>query len=180
MLFDLNGLTSIKEIVVKLSFDELKAEGGHFEGDFAFSEEDMQVNVTHYSADFFPTDAGLYLDVNFSFTYSAPCARCLERTEEQDQQTSGIQLIRQLPEGMTEEAELSDDDMGVCYVETDEIDLDAIIRQEVDFYLPVRMLCSDNCHGLCPVCGKNLNKGECECKTDADPRWSALDKLKNN
>lgn len=165
---------------MKLSFDELKAEGGHFEGSFAFSEEDIQVNVTHYSADFMPTEAGLYLNIVFSFAYSAPCARCLEKTEEHDRQSSGIQLIRQQPEGMTEEAELTDDDMGVCYVDHDEIDLDDIIRQEVIFYLPVRMLCSDNCRGICPVCGANLNKGICDCKTDTDPRWSGLNKLKNN
>ena len=165
---------------MKLSFEELLAEGGHFEGDFAFTEEDMKVNVEHFSADFIPTDSGLFLDVEFSYSFEAPCARCLEPTKGFGKQTAGIQLMRQSLEDVKDEAELTDDDMGVCWIEDDEIDLHAIVRQEVAFNLPVRMLCGDDCKGLCPQCGENLNLGKCKCKEITDPRWSGLDKLKNN
>ncbi|MGE4317271.1 MAG: DUF177 domain-containing protein [Deferribacterales bacterium] len=165
---------------MKLSFKELLEEGGHFEGACAFKEDDTAVEVDNYTADFFPTEAGLYMDLSFSYSYSAPCARCLEPVKSWGENKAGIQLIAALPDGMTEEVELTDDDMGVCYIENDEIDLEEMVRQEVVFYLPVRVICSDDCKGLCPACGADLNQGPCKCAIEADPRWSALNKLKNN
>ena len=166
---------------MKLSFHELLEDGGHFEGTCSFKEDDMTVEVDNYTADFFPTDAGLYLDLSFSYSYTAPCARCLEQVKSWGQNKSGIQFIGQSSDDeVTEETELNDDDMGVCYVENDEIDMEEIVRQEVVFNLPVRMVCSEDCKGLCPECGANLNEGPCKCTVSADPRWSALNKLKNN
>ena len=164
---------------MKLSFEELLSEGGHFEGDFAFKEDDMDVEVENYSADFLPTDAGLYMDVSFKYSYSTACARCLEPTKGFGRGKAGIQLMQESTEAV-EEKELSDDDMGIIYIEEDEIDLYELIRQEVVFNLPVRVVCSDDCKGLCHACGMNLNLGGCKCETDADPRWTALNKLKNN
>lgn len=43
------------------------------------------------------------------------------------------------------------------------IDLDEDIRQEIILDYPIKLLCSQNCKGLCPKCGKNLNKGGCSC-----------------
>lgn len=165
---------------MKLSYEELLSEGGHFEGDFAFEEDDMEVLVEGFSADFLPTDAGLYLDVSFRYSYLCACARCLEKTKGFGRGKTGIQLVKETTELVAEEKELSDDDMGICYIEEDEIDLHEIIRQEVVFNLPVRVVCSDDCKGLCPHCGANLNQGGCKCETEADPRWTALNKLKNN
>lgn len=165
---------------MKLSFEELLSDGGHFEGQFAFKEDEMVVEVESFSADFLPTDAGLYLDVSFSYAYTAACAKCLEATKGWDKGKVGIQLMKESTELLAEEKELSDDDMGICYIEGDEIDLDEIIRQEVVFNLPVRVVCSDDCKGLCQYCGANLNQGRCKCETNADPRWTALNKLKNN
>lgn len=166
--------------IVKLSFEELLAEGGHFEGDFVFAEDDMKVAVENFTADFIPTDSGLYLDVSFSYSYEVPCARCLEPAKGFGRQKAGIQLIRQSLDNVKEEMELTDDDMGVCWVEEDGIDLHEIVRQEVSFHLPVRVVCGDDCKGLCPLCGENLNTGSCRCKSETDPRWIGLDKLKNN
>ena len=44
--------------------------------------------------------------------------------------------------------------------------------------LPTKVLCKEDCKGLCPKCGKDLNLGSCDCKTkDIDPRWQALSDL---
>lgn len=43
------------------------------------------------------------------------------------------------------------------------IDLDEIVSNEIFASLPMRFLCSEDCKGLCPVCGKNLNEGQCDC-----------------
>ena len=57
----------------------------------------------------------------------------------------------------------------------DEIDLTEIIRDNLLAGQPLKNLCKPDCRGLCPVCGKNLNNGRCECDKDfVDPRLAPL------
>lgn len=58
------------------------------------------------------------------------------------------------------------------------LDLTEAIRQYVLLTTPMKPLCSEDCAGLCPTCGCNLNQGPCNCPPKpADPRWSELGKL---
>ena len=58
------------------------------------------------------------------------------------------------------------------------LDLTDAMCQYALLAIPMKPLCSDNCAGLCPNCGKNLNDGPCDCTSqDTDPRWSELSKL---
>jgi len=60
-----------------------------------------------------------------------------------------------------------------------EIDLDPILREQVVLALPGYPLCREECKGLCPVCGANLNERECGCERKVvDPRWAKLKDLK--
>src|SRR5215831_15078438 len=55
------------------------------------------------------------------------------------------------------------------------IDVDALVREQIQLAMPVHQLCSEQCKGLCPMCGADLNKGNCQCKSEThDPRWDAL------
>lgn len=59
--------------------------------------------------------------------------------------------------------------------EQPEIDLNGEIRETVLIDLPVRAICRENCRGICPTCGKNLNTSSCDCSsTPTDPRWDVL------
>lgn len=61
------------------------------------------------------------------------------------------------------------------------IDLTEAIRQYIVTAMPMKPLCKESCAGLCSTCGKDLNKGRCNCHQDElDPRWAELLKLKNN
>ena len=61
----------------------------------------------------------------------------------------------------------------------DFVDLTANIREDIILELPQRALCQSDCKGLCPVCGKDLNEGACQCSPVAgDLRWHALDQIK--
>jgi len=61
----------------------------------------------------------------------------------------------------------------------DFVDLTANMREDIILELPQRALCAEDCKGLCPHCGKDLNKGSCRCKpSEGDLRWHALDNLK--
>ena len=58
------------------------------------------------------------------------------------------------------------------------IDLTEAIRQYTVLATPIKPLCKEDCAGLCPSCGHNLNQGQCDCPAqEIDPRWSELTKL---
>ena len=62
----------------------------------------------------------------------------------------------------------------------DELDLEPLARDAVLLDLPLAPLCSEECLGLCPQCGTNWNDGPCDCPGVVDPRWSALDALRES
>jgi len=58
------------------------------------------------------------------------------------------------------------------------LDLGEAVRQYALLSVPMKPLCRPDCAGLCPACGKDLNKGRCNCPPETDPRWAALQALK--
>lgn len=62
----------------------------------------------------------------------------------------------------------------------DEIDLEPLARDAVLLELPLAPLCREDCLGLCATCGADLNEGECGCRPPRDPRWAALDQLRDS
>lgn len=72
----------------------------------------------------------------------------------------------------------ADEDEDITPLEGSSIDLDSILYTGLILSLPSKSLCSEECKGLCPVCGKNLNNETCTCSIDnTDPRFDILDKL---
>lgn len=60
-----------------------------------------------------------------------------------------------------------------------ELDLEPLARDAVLLELPLAPLCAPDCRGLCPLCGINRNDEVCTCEQPVDPRWSALDALRD-
>lgn len=58
------------------------------------------------------------------------------------------------------------------------VDLNGIIKEALMLAIPMKPLCSEECRGLCPSCGANLNEEKCDCKVDeTDERWEGLKDL---
>ena len=78
-------------------------------------------------------------------------------------------------------AELEDED-DYLIIKRGMLDIDEALREAIYLEFPYRLLCSEDCPGLCPHCGKKLRKGEvCGChKRETDPRWDKLKKLLEN
>ncbi len=73
------------------------------------------------------------------------------------------------------EIELTPEDMTCSFYRQDQIDVDALILEQIQLALPIRRLCREDCRGLCGRCGADLNRDACRCGPDAfDPRWSGL------
>jgi uncharacterized protein len=61
----------------------------------------------------------------------------------------------------------------------EEIDTEALVRDAVALALPLAPLCREECRGLCPSCGRDLNEGPCDCSfEETDPRWAPLEALR--
>lgn len=107
-------------------------------------------------------------------TYETGCARCLEPVHG----TLAFHVEKPVAEekGLTALSDKENDDY--VQVKDGHIDLDAPVRDEMLMGFPVRFFCSEDCKGLCPGCGVNLNKENCRCeKKKADPRFAKLSAL---
>lgn len=125
------------------------------------------------------------LSADITLCYSAPCDRCLEETVFETE----FALDRVISSSASPEARerlISEDDEewdgvtdDLLYVTDGSIDLAADIAEAISLELPMRHLCSDDCRGLCPVCGKKLTDEHpgCEKPKEIDPRLKVLQKL---
>jgi DUF177 domain-containing protein len=107
------------------------------------------------------------------------CSRCLEPFLRAVDSTFDLRYqphARNTGEG---EREVEEDDLTTAFYENDAIDLGQLMREQVYLSLPMKPLCRDDCRGLCPVCGANLNLSVCRCAREwDDPRFAALKALK--
>jgi DUF177 domain-containing protein len=77
-----------------------------------------------------------------------------------------------------EEVEIDEGEAEIGFYENGGIELEDILREQVLLALPMQRVCSDVCKGICPVCGKNRNETECDCRIEStDDRWGALRNL---
>lgn len=67
------------------------------------------------------------------------------------------------------------------FIEGNNLDLDRLIYEELIPTIPMKVLCSEECKGICPVCGANRNKQDCDCDQSVpDPRMAAIQDIFNN
>jgi len=102
-------------------------------------------------------------------TLSIPCGRCLEEVPTQ----ICFEIDKKLD---IEDSVLVDDEMEENdYLIGFELDVDKLVYAEILVNWPMKVLCKEDCEGICKVCGANLNKGDCGCqRTELDPRMAAI------
>lgn len=120
---------------------------------------------------------------NFDGRVEVDCNRCLEAFEIDLADSFRLLIVPQLPEGKDRPVfePLGDDDpqaVDLLCLEGASLDLASVLKEQIDLALPYRVLCKDDCQGLCPSCGTNLNVDTCRCEKPVDERWSGLADLK--
>jgi uncharacterized protein len=109
------------------------------------------------------------------------CARCLVEYQLDINSPFTIFFMRTLEIAQDEEVELADNDLISSTYEGNEIDFTSEITEQIILEIPIKPLCRDDCRGLCPNCGAELNVADCSCgREDANFRFSALKDLKIN
>ena len=169
MAFDVKPLLrgEVARIPLDCSFSVEPIEGVSFEEDARATGE--------------ITDNGGYmrLRLHLSVSYATACARCLDEVrgvfEEEFERTvvtRGSLTDEQLDENFDEYAVLDAEGM---------LDVDREIAETMMLLFPKKILCREDCEGLCPVCGKPRRLENCGCVTkEIDPRLAILQKLLDN
>lgn len=110
---------------------------------------------------------------------SAPCDRCLNEVTIPVESTFDLFYAPAVASaGQGGERELFERDLDFAVYENDQINLDELVLEQLELGLPSRVLCREECRGLCPQCGADLNVEQCQCKPEIDPRWRALADIK--
>lgn len=125
-------------------------------------------------------DQKLALQLSGQMKLGIPCDRCLEET------CVSVEFAVQTDLDMKEsghEEELSETELEAeqerlenqTFVEGYQLDTDQLLFQELMLRIPEKILCREDCRGICYQCGKNLNYGPCDCKEEPkDPRMAAI------
>lgn len=118
-------------------------------------------------------DAGyMRLHLTASLPYRGQCARCLAPVEG----VFTLDFERTVAaEGTISEEQLEENIDSYVMIRDGKLDVDEPLREELLISFPMRLLCDENCEGLCPKCGKPKREGDCGCSTkEIDPRLAVL------
>lgn len=153
----LDGL--IERLPLDLTLDFKTVE---FNGDsFIFDDNTVIKGMITYS------NPQLILNATATGSFSVNCARCMKECK--------TQFKFDISEVLSNSDNVSED---IIYFSGKEIDISEIAQNAFLSIAPIRVLCNENCLGLCPQCGTDLNIATCNCEDDdIDPRMSVLNNL---
>jgi uncharacterized metal-binding protein YceD (DUF177 family) len=134
---------------------------------------DVDVHSIQGTLNLLRTTEGIWVRGSLAVDMDLQCVRCLapvsERIEiELDERFQTLPIAK------------SDKDQVYSIGIDHHIDLEPALRELIVVNTPMRVLCDQECKGICPTCGQNLNEGSCDCTPDdIDPRMAALKALLN-
>ncbi len=177
-------LIRVRELEVrKLEFDENYQPGAiEFSPEFRqagnlHSEGHAELVVEHRGHHQDVEDIRLVGTVQAHLEFS--CARCLEPVSHAVDKSFDL-IYRPLGvDRRADEVAMSEAETEIGYYQGEGLLLEDALREQVLLATPVRALCREDCKGLCPLCGRNLNIEQCQCEPQiTDPRWDALNEIK--
>jgi len=113
-------------------------------------------------------------------TLEVACARCLDAVVLPVKRSFEL-LYRPLgTDAGHEELSVTDAEAEIGYYQGEGLLLEDVLREQVLLAVPLKTVCREECKGLCPLCGRNLNDGACSCEqNEEDPRWAALKEIRS-
>ena len=152
-------------------FEECFPDSG--EPDFSLRKVDVQCQITRASST-------IFIKGNLSVLLGICCSRCLEDVNLPVDGDFSYTLVPAKTD-TKDELELQAEELEISYYQGDFIDLTPIICEQIILQIPIKPLCSEECKGLCPHCGINMNVASCSCHLEfVDPRLAVLKNIKIN
>ena len=113
-------------------------------------------------------------------TLEQVCSRCLEPFRQEIDAPFDVRYLPQSENAGADEQSVEEDDLSDAFYRDEQIDLRQLMEEQFYLALPMKPLCRDDCRGLCPNCGTNLNETTCKCEVRwEDPRLAGLKALMN-
>lgn len=144
-------------------------------GDFGLDErftENVKVQATLEKS-----TKQLYLTVELSTGGMFTCDRCLDEHHREVRAKYGMVYMFGSEVGVKSENQ----EVAFIHPDTSFIEIGEDVRQYAILAIPPKILCKEDCEGLCPRCGINRNRATCQCvQDDVDPRWQGLRKFLEN
>lgn len=174
---------------MKLRVDDITAEAK----ELSFSEPEGEINrllglgpIREYHLEgpvnvelsYYRAGTELFFRGELKAATVATCARCAEEFSAPSGRSFRYVLA---PRSMAGDGkgDLRAEDLEFSFYDGEEVNLSPLIREQMLLALPTRPLCREDCRGLCPHCGANLNERDCGCETKSpDPRLFVLRSLK--
>lgn len=108
------------------------------------------------------------------------CHRCLKPFQWPMDETVDVFLLEEEKAPQEEELELEGEELDFEFFDGQIIEIDQLVAEQIFLALPFKVLCSEDCRGICPRCGVNLNDEECRCATEKEPSaFSRLEAIKS-
>lgn len=102
----------------------------------------------------------LYLELNAKYVLNGECDRCCAPVSDTREAKLSYILVKEMQD------EASD---GLLQVEGDFLETDSLVAESILLDVPSKVLCNEDCKGLCSMCGQNLNLKKCDCKKQQSP-----------
>ena len=146
-------------------------------------DPDPQAGEGHAELDLYADGTHAFASGTFQGYLTVACSRCVEPVKLPIDEKL---LVTFMPAGdmpdedaaAEEGAEVLSEDLDVFPFDGEKIDLEPLFREQFVLAVPFAPLCKEDCKGLCPQCGIDLNTGTCSCEKPMDPRLAALKGLK--
>ena len=150
-----------------------------YDVDGSFESPEKKIGWAQGRVKVIRTHQGFVVRADLMTRMDLTCGRCLEQFElrialkMEEESFPTIDSVTGKTTVLPEEAE------GVIHLDDQHVlDMQDVIRQYVLTEVPIKPLCCEECQGLCPECGTNLNGEKCKCEASpGDPRWGSLAKL---
>lgn len=151
---------------VTLEMDEISVPFGTYQ---IITKEPVHVEVIHHK------EKEIQINGRTAVVISIPCDRCLEPVQE----TLSLEFQKNINLDLSEEDSEELDEAN--YIDGYYLDVDQLLYNEILIGWPMKVLCCEDCKGICNICGHNLNEGACNCEdTSLDPRMSVVRDLFKN
>jgi len=157
---------------------KLPPEGLRLKGttDLLALEGDVSLRELVWNVFALASDGDVFLEVKGQAVWQGSCSRCLaplDRPLMVESQFLGSKDADLVGRGSHT---LGSQDLDVVFLPEDHLDEAELVREQFELQAPMHPLCEESCKGLCPHCGKNWNKGPCQCRPEAEQVPSALNR----
>ena len=167
-----------------ISLDSILDEAVPFAFELAFTparlnrEPLLEISPVRLDGEVSRIEKGFAFDARMDYSGRLECSRCLNPYPFQNSEDFSL-VLRKRPALGSDEIALGSEELDEYFYDDPVVSVEPIAEERIQMAVPMKPLCREDCRGICPQCGQDLNVTACGCVVENDdPRWEALRVLK--